>query len=72
MNDHIEIRIGMVPGRMNDIVLNGDRTVQAGLTAAGLTVPSGYTIRVNGSDANTGTRLADGDTVLIVKNVKGN
>lgn len=69
--DHIITRVGRLPGKITEIALNGDRTVAAALAAAELD-PSGYECRVNGSPADAGTVLQDGDTVLLVKKIKGN
>lgn len=71
MSDYINIRIGKLPGRINEVALNGDRTVGAALEAAELD-PAGYELRVNGSPAHADSSLEDGDTVLLVKKIKGN
>ena len=67
----ITVRVGKLPGVINEIVLNGDRTVGAALSAAGLD-PSGFEIRVGGAAASPDSRLTHGQTVLLVQRVKGN
>ena len=67
---YINVRVGLLPGRIDDIALNGDRTVAAALTAAQLDC-SGYQIKVNGQDAGTGDSVKEGDTVLLVRKVSG-
>jgi sulfur carrier protein ThiS len=69
--NHILVRIGRLPGRISEIALNGDRTVAAALEAAELD-SEGYELRVNGQTADVETTLQDGDTVLLVKKIKGN
>jgi len=69
--DFINIRIGQLPGCIIDVVLNGDRTVGAALEASELDA-EGYEIRVDGAAATESTSLSEGQTVLLVKKVKGN
>jgi|CXWL01.1.fsa_nt_gi sulfur carrier protein ThiS len=67
----IEVRVGTVPGSVKDYVLNGRRTVSDALSAAGLSATN-YEIRVNMQLASLETDLDEGDTVLLVKKIKGN
>lgn len=67
----ITVKVGQMPGEIVSIALNGERTVTAALEAAALD-HTGYEIRVNGAPADPGTALNDGDTVLLVRKVKGN
>ena len=69
--EHITVRVGRLPGRISEIALNGGRTVADALGAAELD-PAGYEIRVDGNPADASTQLADGQTVLLVKKIKGN
>ena len=71
MSAYITVRVGRLPGRITEIALNGGRPVADALGAAELD-PSGYEIRVDGSPADASTQLADGQTVLLVKKIKGN
>lgn len=71
MNSFITIRVGRLPGRIAEIVLNGDRTVATALSVAGLTA-DGYDIRVQGRPADATTTLTEGDLILLVKKIKGN
>ena len=68
---HITVRVGSLPGRITEIALNGDRAVATALEAAGLD-PEGYEIRVDGYNASLDQELRNGQTVLLVKKVKGN
>lgn len=70
-NTETIVRIGKLPGRIFEVALNGDNTVAAALAGAGLSA-SGFTLRVNGRDATTSTRLYNGDTVYLTTMVKGN
>ncbi len=71
MRSFINVRIGRLPGRISEIVLNGDRTVATALMTAGLD-SAGYDIRVQGAPASMTTGLNEGDIVLLVKKIKGN
>ena len=65
------VKVGRLPGRITEIALNGENTVEAAIAAAELD-PTGLEVRVNGQPAEPGTALSDGDMVLLVKKVKGN
>ena len=69
--DYITVRIGRLPGKIEEIALNGGRSVADALAASELD-SEGYEIRVNGSPSDFDTELSDGDTVLLVKKIKGN
>ena len=71
MPSHIMVKVGKLPGAITEIALNGDRTVNAALQAAGLN-PSGFQVKVNGADATLETSLVEGSTVFLVKKIKGN
>ena len=67
----IQVKVGRLPGKISEIVLDGERTVSAALQAAELD-SAGYEIRVNGQVTDPATELHDGDVVLLVKKIKGN
>lgn len=69
--DYITVKVGKLPGRIEEISLNGDRTVQAALDAAGLSAED-LEIRVNGDSADYNDEVDDGDHILLVKKIKGN
>jgi sulfur carrier protein ThiS len=71
MSDHIEVKVGRLPGRIETIGLNGDRKVSTALEAAGLDA-EGYEVRVNGNPASMDTELTAGQTVLLTQKIKGN
>ncbi len=68
---YITVRVGRLPGKIEEIALNGGRSVADALEAAELD-PAGYEIRVNGAPTDVDAELSDGDTVLLVKKIKGN
>lgn len=72
MTDFISVRVGKLPGKISEVALNGERTVSAALEAAEITSTDGFEIRVGGQVASSSTPLAQGDTVLLVKKIKGN
>lgn len=67
----IVVRVGKLPGRINDIALNGGRKVSDALHGAELRA-DGFEIKVNGVAATADTALASGDVVLLVRKVAGN
>jgi hypothetical protein len=66
-----EVRVGRLPGRIENIVLNGGRKVSDALQGAGLDA-NGHEIRVNGVLGTMETELVQGDVVLLVRKIKGN
>jgi len=66
------LKIGVIPGRISEISLeNGITTVEQALIAADLQI-AGYEVRVNGQIVPLETVVSNGDTVLLVKKIKGN
>ena len=68
---YITVRIGLLPGMINTIALNGGRKVKDALAGANLN-PNGYEIKVQAAPATIETDLKQDDTVLLVRKVKGN
>lgn len=68
---HITVRVGQLPGQINEFALNGNRTVADACAVAGLD-PDGFEVRVNSQHAELDTPLNNGDIVLLVREVKGN
>lgn len=66
-----EVRVGRLPGKIENIVLNGGRKVKDALEGAELS-SNGHEIRVNGVEATLETDLSQGDTVLLVRKIRGN
>jgi len=71
MEEFAMVKVGRLPGKIEEVALNGGRTVADALEAVELNA-EGYETRVNGSPAEPETKLCNGDTVLLVKQIKGN
>ena len=67
----LNVRIGTMPGRINEFALENGATVKEALEIADLAT-EGYQIKVNGEQVDEGKILSDGDLVLLVKQIKGN
>jgi sulfur carrier protein ThiS len=67
----LNVRIGTMPGRINEFALENGATVKEALEIADLTT-EGYQIKVNGEQVDEEKVLSDGDLVLLVKQIKGN
>ena len=65
------LKIGTLPGLIREVALEDSATIGDALSVADLSA-EGYEIRRNGSPAETGEIVSDGDTILLVKQVKGN
>lgn len=68
----MQVRVGQMPGKPKRIQIEEGATASEAIAEAGLSIPSGFEIRLNGEPANGNTTLADGDRVFLVKAVKGN
>lgn len=68
--DFITVRVGQLPGRIEEIALNGGRTVGAAIEGAGLDA-EGYQIKLNSEDAGLEDAVKAGDTILLVRKVSG-
>ena len=65
------VRVGRVPGPIREIVLDGGRQVRDALEGAGIPTDDASEIRVNGVNAELNQELNDGDTVLVLRKVRG-
>lgn len=72
MMGYITVDVTKVPGAMKTITLDEARTVADALEVAGITLDSGYEVRVDGEAVSTDYTLEDGATVVVTKMIKGN
>lgn len=66
----INVRVGTLPGRVRDYVLNGARTVAAAIQIAGIDA-AGYEVRVNSEPAELAAEVEEGDQILVCKQIQG-
>ena len=68
------VRVGLLPGEMKDIILNGERTVRAAMVGAEINEYEieGHECRVNGMPAELDQTIKEGDTVIFVRSIEGN
>lgn len=67
----LTIKVGIMPGKINEVVVEKGATVSSILEIAELNA-SGYTIRYNGNDVGVDTVVDTDGTILLVKQIKGN
>lgn len=71
----IEVRVGRAHSTLQNVVLNGERTVLDALNAAGLVKKDSEIVSVNGEEVDSDDldtkELEDGDRVTLVRNVEG-
>lgn len=65
------VSAGRMPGTIRQYDVPGGATVQDVLNKAGLTV-DGFEIRINGQTANSTDVVEEGQTILLVRQIKGN
>jgi hypothetical protein len=69
--NQVTVRVGAVPGRIEEYALEHGATVQDAIDEAGLDA-EGKQIQVNGHTATLGTALPEGALVLLTAQIKGN
>lgn len=71
----IVVKVGRAGGKLQEISLNGDRTIADALAAANLVQKDTEIVSVNSSEVDNdeleSKELKDGDRVVLVKNVAG-
>ena len=68
----ISVKIGRVPGTVNEVNLNDGATVSDAMEVANIEQDNTFSISVNSDPGDGHTVLRDGDKVLLTKEVKGN
>ena len=71
MSSTITVKVAKLPGPVQEIMLNGGRKVSDALAAANMEV-DGHSVKVNGGEVDLTADLRNGDTVLLLKRIKGN
>jgi len=66
--DTIRVDIGAIGSEVKTVILNGDRTVSAALTAAHF--DSDLEVRVNGDSFSGSDTVEDGDNLIVVNQEK--
>lgn len=71
----ITVRVGRAGGRVHEVALNGNRTVNNALEAAGLTLKPSEVVYLNDEELDNDDLsthdLSDGDKIILVKNLEG-
>ena len=67
----IDVKVSRTGGKLVEVCLDGDRTVEAALEAAEIEQSISEDIYVNSSKAGLNSKVKDGDRVVLVKNIKG-
>ncbi len=70
-NDGITVKVGRSGSRVVEVALNGERSVEAALRAAGITKKESEEINVNGEEVELDYELEDEDRIILVKNIEG-
>ncbi len=67
----IFVKVARLGGEVKEYALNGARTVEAALDAAGITSNGNDRIRVNGEPADFETTLTNGDVLTVAGKIQG-
>jgi len=67
----ITVRAGRIPGRIEEYMVPENSTVNDVLGTAGLD-PTGQEARIDGREVQLGEVVQDGQTLLLVRKIKGN
>lgn len=68
----ITVKVMQIPGAIREVALEDGATVADALTAAEMTLHSGYVLKVDGSEANQDDMLSNGQNVTMSASAKGN
>ena len=72
MNTQLVVKVGVIPGAVNEFVLETGTTVAQALELANLTA-TGYDVRIDGELVSTDTVIpADASMIILAKCIKGN
>lgn len=66
-----QVKVGKLPGTIKEMTVDVNSTVGDIISQADLSA-EGFEIRLNGSPADAGTKVSEGDTVLLVRKIQGN
>lgn len=68
----ITVKVMQIPGTIREVALEDDATVSDALSAAEMTVSAGYTLKVDGNEAEVSQPLTNGQNITISNSAKGN
>jgi predicted SPOUT superfamily RNA methylase MTH1 len=68
----ITLQVGVMPGRLQTIAIEGGQTVSEVLSLAGIEDYTGYEIKLDGAVKGEADAITSGTTLLLTKKVKGN
>jgi len=69
----IVVSVGKIPGEINDLPISGTNiTAKDVLKKADIKVYSEDDVQVNGVQSNLSSPVENGDTVLVISNIRGN
>ncbi len=68
----MQVQVIQVPGTIKSVTLNFGASVRDAISAAGVNLSGGETLKVNGLEATVDAALNDGDKLMIAKGAKGN
>lgn len=70
--DNIFVKVARTGSVVKDVALNGGRTIDDALKAAGVNKKESEIIQVNGEEVDDLTiELEEGDRIVLVKNISG-
>ena len=67
----IFVKVARTGGAVHEVCLNGDRTVEAALKAAGVDYDDNSRIRINGEEVDLDDQVESGEIVTISGKIKG-
>lgn len=65
------VKVAKTGGKVEEYMLNGERTVEGALETAELDYDEDSRIRLNGKEADLGDEVKDGDVITLAGNIKG-
>jgi ribosome-interacting GTPase 1 len=69
--EEIFVKVARTGSTVKEVCLNGDRTVEDALNAAGVEYSESSRIRINGETVDLEDEVSDGDIITVSGSIKG-
>lgn len=66
------VKVGTMPGRLQEVVVEGTETVAEVFEMAGIELLDGYEIKADGNTVDLSSNLGNANLLIQVKMIKGN
>lgn len=71
-NGERTVKVGLMPGRLVEILVEEDTTIKQAFNLAGIEIPNGYEVKANGANVELDDKIGNNALVVASKMIKGN